>query len=194
MTIIKGSKKWKKEMYKDIQKQWKERDRLDFIKKEGCKVAKFWATQQEVKQKLKDIYEEDERKAISCLASVEDKPSQSSRMFLNWNLDRSKVKKILRSMADDRKLQTTFGNLIGGTRFKTANKGKLNHTICPKCKENIDTWRHCVKCHELKVGEIGNEKQWLGNIRQIIEKISTETPGKYTASETAYVWEGKQTA
>ena len=91
-------------------------------------------------------------------------------------------------MADSRMLQTTLANLIGGTRFKIANKGVLKHTVCPKCNEELDSWRHCAECYGLKISDIHNEKQWLQNIRQLMEKIKTDTPGKYKEAEAEYQW------
>ena len=85
-------------------------------------------------------------------------------------------------MADDRTLQTTFGNLMGATRFKASEKGKLWHTVCPKCKTKIDSWEHCAECYQIETKEIKNEKQWLANIRDITKKIKTVAPAQYATS------------
>ena len=167
---------------------WKRNGLAKTLSQDAEEITKFWATRNEVKQKLKEVYEKDEKEAIKHLSEDGVTPSQSSNMFVNWNLDRNKIKTILRSLADDRTFQTTFGNLIGGTRFKAATKGILKHTICPNCKENLDSWSHCVECYKLQLGEIKNEKQWLLNIRLILEKIKTETPGKYTPSNSIHTW------
>ena len=145
-------------MYNNIQETWRGRDADQAVRIDEKEVAKFRATQQEAKQKSKDIYEEDERAAIVSLAKEGGRPSQSSKMFLNWNLGRGKVRKIPRHMADNRELQTTFGNLIGGTRFKSAKKRTLKRNMCPNCKENIDTWKHCVGFCSFSLGEIKNAK------------------------------------
>ena len=126
-------------MNKSIPAKWKRQNAEQALKLDKRQVANFWATRQEVKQKLEDIYEEEERKAILSLAEEGDRPSQSSRKFLNLNLDGGEVKRILSHMANDRKLQTRSGNLVRGTRFENAKKGQIRHTICPNCKENLDT-------------------------------------------------------
>ena len=108
-------------------------------------------------------------------------------MCLNWDLNRSKIRKILAHLEEDRTLQTTFANLVGAIRFKAGKKGRLWHTVCPNCKKEIDSWEHCVSCYQIKAKEAKNEKQWLANIKEIIEKIKTATPAKYTASEHQHI-------
>ena len=155
----------------------------DILGQDRKHIAGFWATQEEVKMVLKEVHEIDEQKVIKYLADGKSqKRSQSIQMCHNWNLDRKRIRKILASMADDRTLQTTFGNLMGATRFKASGKGKIWHTVCPKCKTEIDSWEHCVKCYQIQAKEVKNEKQWLANIRDITEKIKTATPAKYTTS------------
>ena len=110
-------------------------------------MAGFWATQDEVKKVLKEVTEIDEQAAVNYLAEgIAQKRSQSCEMRKNWNLDREKFREILAHMAEDRTLQTTFGNLLGATRFKAGKQGKQWRTVCPKCKERIDSWRHCADC------------------------------------------------
>ena len=132
------------------------------------------------------IKEEGEQKVFELLARRDRKPSYSCNMYRNWAMDRNKIKKILGSLDDDRMLQTTFGNLIGATRFKTIKEGELRGTVCPKCKKAVDTWKHCVECHEIQFRSSANEKQWLRNIRTIMETVKTTTPGKFEAADTPF--------
>ena len=89
----------------------------------------------------------------------------------------------------DKWSRTRFGAVVstfpfaGSTkRFKASEKGKLWHTVCPKCKTQIDSWEHCVECYQIEAKEIKNAKQWLANIREITKKIKTATPAKYATS------------
>ena len=148
----------------------------------GQQIAGSWATQQEVKQTLKETNEKDEQKALYYLAAECDTASQSSRMRINWGLNRTKIKNIMAHMAEGRILHATFGNLMGATRFETREQGEVWHTMSPKCKKYVDNWSHCVDCHQLEVGEIKNEKQWLANTKVIIRSIRTDPPAKYVAT------------
>ena len=44
--------------------------------------------------------------------------SQSCRIYLDWNLNRETIRKLVGSLSGERTLQTTFGNVIAATRFK----------------------------------------------------------------------------
>ena len=150
-------------------------------------MAGFWATQDEVKKVLKEVNEIDEQAVTNYLAEGNAQTkSQSCNMCRNWNLDRGEIRKILAHLAEDRTLQTTFGNLLGATIFKAGKQGKLWHTVCPKCKERIDSWSHCAECYQLEIKEAKNEKQWLANIKEIIKEIKTATPAKYITSEVRH--------
>ena len=99
-----------------------------------------------------------------------------------WNLARNKVRGIPRHLAKDRKLQTTFANLIGATRFKAVKEGKLRHTECPRCKE-IDSWEHCMQCYGVEPGNRHEQNRWLQHIEEMMENITTDTPAAYAASD-----------
>ena len=103
-------------------------------------------------------------------------------MYVNWNLDREKVKKILQHLAQDRAHQTTITNLLGATRFKTVKKGVLHHTLCPKCGA-VDSWEHCIWCYNLKVDTQVEENAWLSRVKNIAEAIVTDNPSMYTAAD-----------
>ena len=101
---------------------------------------------------------------------------------MEWNLDRGTVKEILQELSTDRKLQTTFTNLVGATRFKTVKDGKLHHAICPRC-EDIDSWEHCMKCYNIEPIKKLGQKNWLKNIDEVMNKLTTDTPAKYKPAE-----------
>ena len=131
------------------------------IKQDLANVPVFWLEQEEIKELLKQRQETHERETLQLLLQKETFPSISSQIFFDWELTRQKVKEILRFLEKDRKLQVTFTNLIGATRFKTTEKGKLYVTICPKCEKETDNWQHHKKCYNLSVPyrENGGKKQ-----------------------------------
>ena len=159
---------------------------------ESCEegIPKFWLAQSEIKAYLKEVQEIHELITMKKLAGKEDEPSVSSKIIGEWELDRTQIKEILRFLSEDRKLQVTLSNLIGATRFKTKGEdNKLYVTICPKCKKELDEWEHHKICYEVKVpnkNEMGTKEKWLMFIKKYMNKITTETPAKYTASSTRY--------
>ena len=142
----------------------------------------MWATQEEVKEKLKEVQEANEMDVIKHLAERSRDQSSSAKTIMEWNLNRNKVRGILRHLAKERKLQTTFANLIGATRFKAVKDGKLRHTICPRCKE-IDSWEHCMQCYGVDPGNGQEHNSWLRHIEGMMQNITTDTPAAYVASE-----------
>ena len=157
------------------------KDRLGKIKgwmnRQNMALPIFWATQTEVKKKMKREQEKDELKVIKSLAQREDVPSESAKTIIEWKLNRGEIREILQLLAAERKLQTAFTNLVGSTRFKAVKGGKLRKTICPRCQA-IDSWGHCMSCYEVRAEGAKEDRQWL----QKIEK-ATDVPATYTASE-----------
>ena len=163
---------------------------IKVIKQDIDNVPVFWLEQEEIKELLKQRQETHERETLQLLLQKDSFPSISSQIFFDWELTRQRVKEILRFLEKDRKLQVAFTNLIGATRFKTTEKGKLYVTICPKCEKETDNWEHHKKCYKLCVpyrdkGE-KNKKVWLEIIRKYMNEITTETPAKYVASKILY--------
>ena len=101
----------------------------------------FWATQSDVKEKLKTTQEVDKLKVIQHLASREGAPSASYKLIVDWRLGRRQVRKMLQHLARDRKLQAAPTNSVGATRFKAVQEGKLRHTESPNCQSG-DSWAH----------------------------------------------------
>ena len=184
IILIRPTKKLKKKIESAINEQLKDSEVGKILGPERINMAGFWATQEEVKKALKEANEVDEQPVVQHLANRKGQmESKSCTMCRNWDLDRNRVKKIMAHLAEDRALQTNFANLVGATRFKAGAKGKIWHTICPKCKDNIDSWEHCAKCYRLEAQAPVNEKQWLANIKEILVKTQTDTPAKYMASD-----------
>ena len=151
-------------------------------KKEKIQLPMILATQEEVKEKLKKSQELDEAKVIKHLASREKDTSVSTKIIETWNLDRTKTREILQYLSKERKLQTTFINLIGATRFKAVKDGKLHHTKCPRCQE-VDSWEHCMKCYGLQIHEGQGKEAWLQSIEKGMKLITTDTPAIYQPTE-----------
>ena len=141
----------------------------------------FWASQQEVKTKLKQCQEKHEMMVIDHLANRKEMTSESSQILTEWNLDRDKIKSILSHLSHSRTLQVTFANIIGATRFKTLVSNKLVKTRCPKCKKDVDSWKHLTDCYGATPPEEQARKIWLKNITHFIETIYAENPAKPTA-------------
>ena len=126
VILMKPSKNQKKEIEKAHKEQLENQRVEDILGPERKYMAGFWAAQEEVKKVLKEVNELDEQAVMKHLATGRGRnESQSCRMCLNWDLDRGKIRKILAHLAEDRTLQTTFANLVGATRFKAGEKGKL---------------------------------------------------------------------
>ena len=153
-----------------------------WIKGTNRQLPLMWATQEEVKTRLKEDQEKDELAVIQYLAEKENDNSQSSRTIVEWKLNRSKVRDILRHLASNRKLQATFVNLVGATRFKEVKEGKLRHTLCPRCKE-IDSWDHCITCYGVNPVGTQEHSAWLQAIEKMMTEITTDTPAKHMASD-----------
>ena len=167
-----GNRIWKLRL--EVLKGW--------IKRTNRQLPLMRATQTEVKEKLKEEQEKDELAVILNLANKENDNSLSSRTIMEWELDRSKVREILRHLATNRKLQATFVNLVGTTRFKAVKEGKLRHTICPRCKE-VDSWEHCITCYGVSPVGTQEHRLWLQPIEKMMYEITTDTPAQYIASE-----------
>ena len=158
-------------------------DRIEkWIAQEDVNLPMIQATQEEVKERLKELQQEDEQKTIQYLANRESDRSISAEIIKEWKLDRSTVREILQHLSSERKLQTTFTNLVGATRFKTVKNSELHHTICPNCAE-VDTWKHCLQCYGIDPISEHRTKDWLPNIEQAMRKITTDNPAKYQPAE-----------
>ena len=140
------------------------------------------ATQEEVKDRLEELQQEDEQKIIQYLANRERDRSISAQIITDWELDRNTVREILQYLSSERKLQTTFTNLAGATRFKTVKNSELHHTICPKCAA-VDSWKHCVEWYGVDPIKEYRLKGWLPNMEKAMRKIATGTPAKCQPAE-----------
>ena len=89
-----------------------------------------------------------EREALQLLGQRNVAAPLPCRIFFVWDLTRGETQEILKSFDRDRKLKTTFANLIGVTRFKTLGGNRLIATLCP-------TWR-------MKPGNWDHHKEWFG--------------------------------
>ena len=58
---------------------------------------------------------------------------------------------MLESLDRDRKLKTTFANLIGVARLKTFGKDRLIATLCPKWRTKPGYWGHHTECFGMDV-------------------------------------------
>ena len=153
------------------------------------KIPPFWLEQREIKEILKRKQETHETETLSLLLQKETEPSISCQIYTEWELTRGRIKEIMQFLDKDRKLQTTFNNLIGATRFETMEKGQLYITICPRCNKQLDNWEHHKECYGLQVPNKDTEntkKEWLATIKGYMLKITTDAPAKHKASCTKY--------
>ena len=139
----------------------------------------YWCTQGEIKNLLKQRQDKDEQAVIAYLANQSDLVSVSCRIYMEWDLARETVKKILNALSYDRMLQVTLGSVIGATRFKIPEGKGLGMVACPKCGQ-LDSWDHCKECYEVTAPVRGNknEKKWLSEVDSVINKLCTPNPGK----------------
>ena len=95
----------------------------------------FWATQQEVKDKLKIEQDKQEAVVLKKLATGGPNASISGKILKFLKLGKAKIRTILRTLARSRPLQVTFCNLVGAGRFRTIQDTQLMRTQCSKCKK-----------------------------------------------------------
>ena len=147
----------------------------------------FWATQQEVKDKLKTEQDKQEVKVLKKLATRPSNASISGKIPKFLNLDKAKIRMLLRTLARSRPLQVTLCNLIAAGRFKTIHNNQLMRTQCPRCKEP-DSWGHHMECFRDQLAGLKtkNDIEWKRNMLLYIKSIHTEHPAKYTASDKKY--------
>ena len=159
------------------------------IREPSTAIPVFWTTQKEIKEFLKVKQAEHEREIMQLLVQRKTKPSISCAIFFEWELTRERVKKILKFLDRDRKLQTTFTNVIGATRFKTMEANSLYISLCPKCGKKPDEWSHLKECYNLmapiKTKEL-NYEGWLEMVKDYMRQVTTQNPAKYQATEIKY--------
>ena len=136
----------------------------------------------EEKEQLQNTQEEDELRLLKHLAERGKDRSISSKTIKEWGLTREKVRDILKQMEGNRKLQTTFTNLVGATRFKAVKEGKLRHALRPRCQA-IDSWEHCKQCYGVELGRLMKGKEGNRIKENIMKEITTDTPAIYKASD-----------
>ena len=75
-------------------------------------------------------------------------------------------------MANDRNVQTTLNNLVGGARFKALVGNKLMKTYCPQ-KEcgKIDSWQHFKECNKAPKMEEFSRKEKVDAIVTLCREI-----------------------
>ena len=66
------------------------------LRKEDMQLPTLWASQTEVKKELNGARVLDERRVYRRSVNRARRPSKSCKMFTNWNLDREKVREILK--------------------------------------------------------------------------------------------------
>ena len=66
------------------------------LRKEGMRLPTLWASQTEVKKELYGARALHERRVYRQSVNRARRPSKSCKMFTNWNLDREKVREILK--------------------------------------------------------------------------------------------------
>ena len=150
------------------------------------KIPTFWAPQKEVKEMIKQQQEEHEHKVLEHLSDQTENQSFSSGIYLHWGLTRAANRAVFRPLADNRVLQTTFGNMICATRFKTLEHNRLVTTKCPKCG-TANSWGHNRKCYGLVTPKCGAEKKWQAEVKDYLKKIITEQPAMPDPAEKPYI-------
>ena len=75
--------------------------------------------QSAVKEHLAQRQNQGEEAVINHLSGEPHEMSVSSTIYKEWRLSRGSVKERQEVTAQNRMLQTTFNNLVGGARFKT---------------------------------------------------------------------------
>ena len=150
----------------------------------------FWATQQEVKEALKNEHDRQEAMVIKRMANRKGNASISGQILNYFRINKADIRTILRKLANNRPLQVTLCNLLGAGRFKTINDNCLMRTSCPRCKQP-DSWAHHKICYrnnlptkETRAEE--GEDSWIKCLISYLKVIQTDSPAKYTPSGQKY--------
>ena len=156
------------------------------MREEIKQIPGFWASQAEVKTKLKLQQELHEHRVLIYLSRRKEKQSLSCCIFLHLELNRTLMRTILRHLADSRALQTTLGNLICATRFKTLDKNRLVMTQCPKCGQ-ANSWSHHIQCYNISLPQQTGDRQWPIKMRAYLEAIMTDKPAMPVATDREFL-------
>ena len=140
-----------------------------------------------MKEHLNHCQIKGEDAVIAYMSEELEEKSISSMIYKEWELSRAGIRECHEAMTHSRAMQTTFNNLIGGSRFKVLVKGVLMRTICQNsgCGK-IDSWERFKACY--KVPDIA---QWKGEtkINQILEvcqRALVEQSNHLIASDVPY--------
>ena len=80
-----------------------------------ARIPRIPLTNQEIKERLRALYERDERKVFDILAS---RGSLSSTIFINWRLTRPIIRQAMIDLSHSRQQQVTLASILTATRFK----------------------------------------------------------------------------
>ena len=101
----------------------------------------------EIKQLLKNKQNKDEAEAIQYLAVTDGAQSAAGRIYRTWELDRQLIKDCHVAIGRRRSLQVTFNNIVGATRFKTLDGGRLVRARRQmRGCGSADSWGHFLQC------------------------------------------------
>ena len=168
----------------------KQEDNLEeFLKNENRNVA-LPMTQEEVKNHLESKQDQDEARAIAWLAETPEEMSVAGKIYMYWGLNRQIIKECHNEMNGDRGLQVTFNNLIGATRFKTFEGGRLMRARCPnKHCGQVDSWEHFKRCYGTTSMAGKKTEDKVKYLVELSKRIRTENPIR--PSPTVVPYRGK---
>ena len=122
---------------------------LGYSVRRACsRLPVFCAPWRGVKGKLYPVRGKYEPKGYRFLAGSRAQLSESSDMFTGRILVGKGLGRLLKRMEHDRVLHAKFRNLLGATRFTTAEGRELRHTICPNCKK-LGSRQRCLGCYKI---------------------------------------------
>ena len=120
-----------------------------------ARLPRIPLTHEEVKERLKIRYEQDELHAIHLMAKG---GSAAGQIYRRLGLTRNIIALALEGLADSRALQVVLCSIICATRFKMLVEGKLHETACRRCG-GTDGLEHLLECAGLTVPERTTEPE-----------------------------------
>ena len=119
------------------------------MEKRGERIARLPLTQEEIKTRIKTVFEQDEMRAIERLR---DLGSTSCGIYLRLGLTRRTIKETLKRLPYCRPLQVTLCSIICATRFKFYENGRLLSTVCQRKESGmVDNFDHLIDCTGLRL-------------------------------------------
>ena len=147
----------------------------------GEQIARLSWTAEETKTRLKQSYQEDEKRTISLLATT---GSTACNIYQDMKLSRKVIKEALRRLKRSRFNQVTLATIVCGTRFKFFEDDRRYPVRCEVTEgfQEEDSSQHLLSCCRMPLNTMINspEEEIIHYLATLACKATTENPGMPT--------------